>query len=199
MNSRNAAFYLKHPALTAKRMAYKVYEWLHPHEPWIAQGAVRFCERTLRTSMRGFEWGSGRSTTWFAKRLAHLVSVEHNEEWYEKVDKDILGQGVTNVDYRMVCLNHPLNDPTVAHYEVIPDYVNVINEFENESLDVVVVDGHYRQACILAAMPKLAHGGYLLLDNSNWLPKNEWNVDSRWEVVHQSSNVMTETTVWQKP
>lgn len=199
MTIRNISHYLTHPVFTARRIAYKLYEWSHPHEPWIAQGAVRFCAKHLRANMRGLEWGSGRSTAWFAKRLLHLVSVEHHDEWHKKVSKDLLGQGVTNVDYRLVSLNHPVTAPTVPHYEVIPDYVNVINEFVDESFDLVIVDGHYRQACVLAAMPKLKHGGYLLLDNSNWLPRSEWHIDSRWTMVHRSDNVMTETTVWQKP
>jgi hypothetical protein len=77
--------------------------------------------------------------------------------------------------------------------------VKVVEEFDDESIDFVVVDGHYRQACILEALKKIKSGGFLLVDNTNWMPLKEWGVPCDWSIVHQSSNVMTETTIWKKP
>jgi hypothetical protein len=80
----------------------------------------------------------------------------------------------------------------------LPRYVVVFEELQDGSLDFVVVDGHYRQACIRAAIPKLKMGGLLLLDNSNWLSDAEWGIPAPWSLVHRSSNVMTVTSIWQK-
>ena len=77
-------------------------------------------------------------------------------------------------------LDHPPAEPTRPVYEPLPRYVAVFNEFEDGSLDFVVVDGHYRQACILAALPKLKVGGLLMLDNSNWLSDREWGIPVSW-------------------
>ncbi len=147
--------------------------------------------------MRAVETGSGRSTAWFAKRVGHLLSVEQDAAWYAIVQARL--RGLTNVDYRLVPLDHPADEGTRPVYEPLPRYVAVFNEFDDASLDFVVVDGHYRQACIRAAIPKLKIGGLLLLDNSNWLSDGEWGIPASWRLLHRSSNVMTVTSIWEKP
>ncbi|HKO93603.1 MAG TPA: hypothetical protein VJU61_20760, partial [Polyangiaceae bacterium] len=50
--------------------------------PWIPFVARRWLARQLRPHLRVFEWGSGGSTLFLARRVAELVSVEHDAEWY---------------------------------------------------------------------------------------------------------------------
>ncbi|MBD2081725.1 class I SAM-dependent methyltransferase [Leptolyngbya sp. FACHB-17] len=182
-----------------RRIAYKFYEVLHPDEPWIAQGAIQYCDRHLQRDQVGFEWGSGRSTAWFGKRLRTLVSIEFDQEWHNKVTEKLRRQNLTNVECRYIPVEHPLSEPTPAHYPKTPAYVIAINQFDDNSVDFAMVDGHYRQACILAALPKLKPGGLLLVDNTDWITLSEWGVPADWQIVHQSRNVMTQTTIWQKP
>jgi len=191
--------YLFQPIYVARRIAYKFYELSHPDEPWIAQDAIRFCEKNLTKQQVGLEWGSGRSTAWFGARLKWLLSIEYDRTWHSTVITQLHEKGMKNVDCRHIPLEHEPNDPTYPHYEKIPKYVSVVEEFEDESIDFVVVDGHYRQACVLAALGKIKSGGLFLVDNTNRLPIEEWGVPSDWPIVHQSSNVMTETTIWKKP
>lgn len=190
---------VKRPVYVFRRIAYKIYEATHPDEPWISQEAVRFCETCLTKDQIGLEWGSGRSTAWFGTRLKSLLSIEYDRGWHSNVVTRLQKKGIKNVECRYVPVEHALNEPTLPHYEKIPSYVSVAEEFENNSLDFVVVDGHYRQACILAVLKKIKPGGWLLVDNTNWLPLAEWGVPENWPIVHQSRNVMTETTIWQKP
>jgi predicted O-methyltransferase YrrM len=179
-------------------IAYRWYELRHPNEPWIAQGAIRFLERALDVNGEGLEWGSGRSTLWFARRLKRLTSVEHNERWYHEVARRLASAGVTNTRLLHVPLDHPERSPTVATYDPVPRYVAVADEFADESLDFVLVDGHYRQACVRAALPKVRRGGLVVIDNSNWLPKAEWGIPPQWPLVHESENVRSQTTIWQR-
>lgn len=199
MKPSTLAYYARRPVFTIRRALYKIYEWRHPEEPWISQGSVKFCDQHLTKQMRGVEWGSGRSTAWYAERLGHLTSIEHHKEWFDHVTKKLKDQGIKNVDYRHIPLEHPIDQPTSLHYDPMPNYVSAIDEFGDQSIDFFVVDGHYRQACIQRAIPKLRSGGYLLVDNTNWLPLEQWYVPSNWPMVHQSENVMSETTIWQKP
>jgi hypothetical protein len=108
-------------------------------------------------------------------------------------------RGLANVDYRFIPLDHAIDEATRPVYEVIPKYVAVFSEFEDDSLDFVVIDGHYRQACLLAALKKLKPGGLLLVDNSNWMSQREWGVPGSWPLAHRSENVMSETSIWEKP
>ncbi|OGF65016.1 MAG: hypothetical protein A2Y62_14420 [Candidatus Fischerbacteria bacterium RBG_13_37_8] len=165
----------------------------------MAQEAIRFCEMFLDGTQVGLEWGSGRSTLWFGERMKRLLSIEYDPLWHEKVINQIQKKGYKHIKCCLVRLEHSLEEPTKPFYDKQPAYVSIIEDFEDESLDFVVVDGHYRQACILAALPKLKSKGCLLVDNTNWLPIEEWGVPPKWLIMHQSSNVLTQTTIWQKP
>lgn len=187
------------PIHTSRLLAYRWYELWHPDEPWIAQGAIRFLERALDVSGEGLEWGSGRSTVWFASRLKRLTSVEHNEAWYQEVSKGLVSSGVTNARLLHVPLDHPEQAETVAQYAPLPRYVAVAQEFPDESLEFALVDGHYRQACVAAVLPKIRPGGLLVIDNSDWLPRPEWGVPPHWSILHESANVRSQTTIWQRP
>ncbi len=195
VNLRN----LLRPVYLIRKTAYEIYRRLNPNQPWIAQGAIRYCEQALDKSKVGLEWGSGGSSIWFGAHLKSLLSVEHDAMWHQKVTDMLKKQGISNVECRYVALDHDVQAPTKPVYEKTPRYVSVVEDFEDGTLDFVVVDGHYRQACILAALPKIKTGGLLLVDNANWLALKEWGVPSDWPMVHQSSNVMTQTTIWQKP
>lgn len=182
------------PVYVSRRLAYKLYERRHPDEPWLAQGAVAFLDRELPREGRGLEWGSGRSTAWFAARLNSLTSIEMDRGWYEKVAQTVAG----NVDLRHVPIEHPRHE-SPDFPEPTPAYVTVIDEFDDESLDFVLVDGHYRFACVREALPKVKPGGLLAIDNTNWFELDRWGVPAAWPLVHQSENVMTQTSVWQVP
>ena len=65
------------PRYLASRVAVTLYEWRHPDAPWLTRAAIAWLEAHLRPEHRGFEWGSGTGTLWFARRSASLVSVEH--------------------------------------------------------------------------------------------------------------------------
>ena len=119
-----------------------------------------------------------------------------DREWYEKVRREI----DSNVNLRHIPIEHGRDEPTPDFPEPTPKYVAAVEEFDDGGLDFVLVDGHYRLACVRAALPKLKPGGLLAIDNTNWLDSlAAWGVPAGWELVHQSENVMTETTVWRAP
>jgi hypothetical protein len=187
----------RRPVHTLRLVSYKLYEMRHPDEPWISQGAIRFCDAHLKRDQAGLEWGSGRSTKWYAERLGRLLSIEFDPGWHGRVVREI--KGYSNVECRFIPPDHPLDQPTVRDYDPVPSYVAAADEFPDSSLDFVVVDGHYRHACVRQVLAKIKPGGLLLIDNTDWAPLPEWGVPPTWPVVHQSSNVMTQTTIWRKP
>jgi len=192
--------HLAHPGLTSRKVLAKAGQLLHPNEPWLGRRAIRFCDTVLEPGWRGLEWGSGRSTVWFGRRIHELTSVEHDAAWHARATRLIERAGLTQVRCLLIELGDDLSEGARAHDDEAPAYVSVARSFADGSLDFVVVDGHYRQACVLAALPKLRPGGLLLVDNTNWMPLSEWGVPTGWPIVHQSSNVLAaETTVWRKP
>jgi predicted O-methyltransferase YrrM len=185
-----------------RRLFDKLHELRHPGEPWMSPGAVRFLETRLSPRWRALELGAGRSTLWFAKRLGALTSIEDSPLWLARVTADLTRAGVTNVDLRLVPLEHPIELTTsrANAYPLLPRYVAVIAETPDGSLDLVIIDGHYRRASVDLALTKLREGGLLLVDDTDRWPDGEWGVPADWPIVHRSTSIMKKTTtVWQKP
>lgn len=118
--------------------------------PWITYSAIRFLMKHLPKEPRVFEFGSGFSTLWWAARASHLMTVEHNKKWFDKISKNL----PKNVDYRFV--------------ELEPDgqYCRTAAE-SGLTFDVIVVDGRDRVNCIKYSLPVLSETGVVILDNSN--------------------------------
>jgi len=199
MKLKTLAYYGRRPIKALKRLSLAFYEWRYPDEPWIAQGATRFLEQNLPLTTSVFEWGSGRSTTWFARRCKKVVSIEYDKTWSEKVNENLVEENITNAEVFFIPLDHDKKAPTPEVYDPLPNYVTHLFKYPKESFDLIVVDGHYRLTCVAQCLDYLAPGGYLLIDNSNRVPRHEWKVPEQWPQVHKSENVMTETTIWQKP
>jgi predicted O-methyltransferase YrrM len=155
MEFRNA---LRNPRYVIDRLAAERFFRSNPEAPWLNRESVALLSTLLKQSDRGLEWGSGRSTLWISRRVAHLVSVEHDAAWFNRV-RGML-QGVTNVDIYL------LPDPA--------SYAGVTEEFSPESLDFVLVDGGLaRDECAHRTIPLLKPGGILILDNANWYLPSE--------------------------
>jgi len=122
--------------------------------PWWNVAATREIEQFLagRAEARVFEYGSGASTAWIAKRATSIVSVEHDQGWLAKF-RALLAP-FDNVE-----LTHRTADNDGA------EYANAIAEFGGK-FDMIVVDGRRRTACLAAALPYLAEGGIVVFDDS---------------------------------
>ena len=72
--------------------------------------------------MSALEFGSGRSGIWFSQRVQNLTSVEHDLDWYQSVKDKLEKENVTNINLRLITLDHPLSEPEHDFYEKIPSY-----------------------------------------------------------------------------
>ncbi|MER8798841.1 hypothetical protein NKH75_32760 [Mesorhizobium sp. M0984] len=152
------------PRYIIDRVAYILYEKSHSEYPWLTQAANTILDGLLIDSDRMLEFGSGRSTIWFSKRVKSLVSVEHDKAWYEKVKEKLKGQKISNVDYRLASSK---SDGSCSR----ESYIGAVDEFREKPFDVVLVDGLFRSDCALLAVGMLESGGILIIDNVNrYLP-----------------------------
>jgi len=149
---------------------------MHPDYPWLTKPANSFLTSWLRDSYDGLEYGSGRSTIWFAERLKHLTSVEHNRDWYQWVKEQIDSKNIRNVSYLLI----EEQDSQDREYIENSKYVAIAKQFENDSLDFALVDGILRGPCALEVTKKIKPGGILVVDNANWyLPCKSHSPGSR--------------------
>ncbi|PZS28199.1 MAG: SAM-dependent methyltransferase [Pseudonocardiales bacterium] len=139
--------------------------------PWWTYRAVDVVDAWLsarKRPIRVFEYGSGASTLWLARRTDEVYSVEHHRGFGDYIAPMLAAQG--NIDFRIV-------EPVTTTQPAVPsakeghsgldftDYVGAIDGTEG-LFDLVVIDGRAREACLRAALPRLAPDGIIVFDNS---------------------------------
>lgn len=120
--------------------------------PWYTYPAIEYLNGIDFTGMTIFEYGSGSSSAYWAKKAKFVYSVEHDKEWYEKVQKSIADNQV------------------IEFCEMESEYVNAITRVAGK-VDVIVIDGLHRQACAEQVQTHLSDGGIVILDNADWHQK----------------------------
>ena len=120
--------------------------------PWFTYPAIEYLNQIDLSHMRVLEFGSGFSTLYWARRTKSVVSIEDNKSWYERMKPKLPG----NVTY----IHAPTHD----------DIVRAASELQQE-FDLIINDGLYRYDCAVASRSKLADGGIVIVDNSDWCAK----------------------------
>jgi hypothetical protein len=149
--------------------------------PWITCTAIAFLQKKLKGNGSIFEWGSGGSTAFYAKHAKHVITIEHDPEWYEQVNQSLEHSARQRVDMRLV-------PPTASHdnrsgdpgnpddycsadagfiNQSFYDYVTAVDQYPSDAFELISIDGRSRPACLKHAVQHVAKGGYLLLDNSD--------------------------------
>jgi hypothetical protein len=117
--------------------------------PWFTYPAIEYLRQLDFSQSSVFEFGTGGSTLFWCRRAARVVGVEHDAAWHERVRRRLPANG------ELVLAPAPA------------DYAQALDR-RPENFDVIVVDGIERRACCAAALRKLAPGGLVILDNSDW-------------------------------
>ena len=139
-----------------------VYRLFNKNKPWLTPKANELLETLIKKDYVGFEFGSGKSTIWFAKRCRKIYSVETSTFWKNKVLEIAKNQNLKNISIDAV-------EGSSNNFK--KDYLNKIKSFKNESLDFVLVDGKLRDLSTLYAISKIKSGGILIIDNfQRYLP-----------------------------
>ena len=169
----------------------RLWRMMKGQVPWTSPASILIFDKILDKTMSGFEYGSGRSTLFFAKKLKDLVSVEHDEGWYNLVSDQV--RALNNVEYLLI---KPSIQNDITDYS---DYADIIKKYNDNSFDFILVDGRWRVTCIKNAIPKLRSGGILVLDNSEREAYKEvFDLLRNWKKVNTTTG-LTDTTLWFKP
>ncbi len=147
--------------------------------PWMNYKSINFIGSKLPQINTVFEYGSGSSTLFWLNKGKSVISIEHDPIFYQDLHKKLVAKCYINIHYHLIEpeIDSAKNqhNPALPHYFHSADfngysfrhYVDSINSFNDETFDVVVVDGRARPACISQATRKIKCGGLLVLDNSD--------------------------------
>ena len=191
--------------------------------PWIVHEAKQALDEIVNPSFYIFEYGSGGSTFYFLERAKKLITVEHDIEWYKRTSNTIKKLNTDNHEYRLfepqkidqadqadysnyvAVLGFDSDDPAYFKGHHFKDYVFYINKFDDETFDLVFIDGFSRLSCVTQAKNKVKSGGFIVFDNSEIASNqsaiallNEWQ---RTDFFGHGPYLRTkwQTTIFKKP
>jgi hypothetical protein len=119
--------------------------------PWVTYSFIDFIKERITKQHRVFEFGSGNSTFFYAKYADKVVSVEHDKEWLDKINKS---DKKTKNSEMIYCELHRDGD-----YCRMPLKLN-------QKFDIIIVDGRDRVNCCKQSVGALSPSGVLVLDDS---------------------------------
>jgi hypothetical protein len=118
--------------------------------PWMNYGVIRLLEDRLTKQLALFEYGSGHSTTFYARLVSDVTSVEYDKAWFDVISPSL-----------------PENARLIyAEQDVDGAYCRAILQAPEKKYDVVVVDGRDRVNCVRKSSQQLTSTGVLILDDS---------------------------------
>lgn len=169
--------------------------------PWLVFSCIGFLDKWLAKDMQVFEYGSGGSTLYFAAKTKQIISIEHDAKWFGYAQAVIEKAGYENIQYNLIepkaaedSVNKDCTEPgnyvscfiDYKGYE-FSTYASAIDQYADESFDLVIVDGRVRHSCIAHAMQKVKPNGALLLDNADRVyylkPFPELLDERKWKLI----------------
>lgn len=139
--------------------------------PWWTLSAIDAVERWIAArngNVRAFEYGSGASTVWLARRCRQVVTVEHDAGFAQYV-APLLARD--NIRLKLVEPTANVSVPVAGsgrrgfEHADFSAYVDAITD--GGPHDLIVIDGRARVACLARAREFLKPGGLIVFDNSD--------------------------------
>lgn len=117
--------------------------------PWVTYSFIDFIAERIKKEHTVFEFGSGNSTLYYAKRAKRVVSVEHDKDWFDKISS-----GKPSNSEMIFCALQ-----SNGEYSKKP-------ELMSEKFDIIIVDGRDRVNCCYHSVSALSEKGVVVLDDS---------------------------------
>jgi hypothetical protein len=118
------------------------------YRPDWSEDTIEKIDKVLTKNYTVFEWGTGYSTIWLAQRAGQVITMEHTQEWFDRIKAIAIALGSFNIDFNL----YPLTDERY--------YTHIHN---TGGVDFIIVDGRNRVRCFNEAI-KL--GKPVMLDDS---------------------------------
>lgn len=143
--------------------------------PWFSFPAIRALERYLRPEHEVFEFGSGGSTLFFARRCRRVLAVESHLSWRDRVGCVLQQTGHAHAsvdcyplsDEDSACEGHPFFHAVQRqHWDIV-----VVDSFIDHATIGYRGKGRFRPYAFELALSQVKPGGLLVLDDSWMYPE----------------------------
>lgn len=118
---------------------------------WYTYPALEHLNQYDFSARNVFEYGCGFSSLFWAQRAKLIVSVEHDEAWFQRIRE------LASANLRI-------------HLRQDQDGYTRFPLEQGMKFDIIVIDGKWRHACAEVAPDALGEGGLIVFDNADWYP-----------------------------
>jgi len=139
--------------------------------PWWTLPAIDAVDAWIAArggKVRVFEYGSGASTLWLARRCEHVTSVEH-DVGFARATATLLARD--NIEVRVIEPQHDVAAPRAPSgrkgYDRCDFSAYVDSVADGGRYDLVIIDGRARSACLERVQAFLNPGALIVFDNSS--------------------------------
>lgn len=131
--------------------------------PWWSFKSIWKTEKILHKNIKVFEFGTGGSSIYFARRARRIECVEDEDSWATDVRQKAQSMMLTN----LIIYHKKFNFFKPSKFKS-SDYLQTLNDTD---YDVIIVDGKeeaetVRDICFWKAENHLKKGGIIILDDS---------------------------------
>lgn len=201
------------PRYIWSRILWKTYHRRFPFAPYLNAKITQELDQIIGPTSQGVETGSGSSTIWFAERCGHLISIEHDAKWANRVTDWLTERALSEKVDVTLCEQGPDGTPR--------SYVDTILKLPESSLDFALIDSKKRDSCALAVLPRIKSGGIIIVDDVHRYIAREkpshapfarglssGNASAKWDEFAENtqnwpcvwrSDGVSDTAVWTKP
>lgn len=117
--------------------------------PWVTYSFIDFIKERINKTQNIFEYGSGSSTIFYAKKAGTVTSVEHDKGWFD-----------------MVKNTSPANAEMIFCELVKNGEYSKKASLLNKKFEIIIVDGRDRVNCCKYSVDALSNNGVIVLDDS---------------------------------
>lgn len=148
--------------------------------PWMTYPFIEFITKTLQPNHRIFEFGSGSSTLFFAKKVEKVIALESDKKWHEIMRRKLSEANVKNVElilmedalenseYENFVKNHTKQktEDSIKNLSEQEASDSFIGDLASQKFDFIIIDSLKRFACAQNSIAALKPDGAIILDDS---------------------------------
>lgn len=132
--------------------------------PWLTFPAIRHIREQLE-GRRLFEYGSGKSTAWYAARCTEVFSVETDASWYAKILGELQGQPNAHL---ILAKNAGEAVDAIGAIGGQFDAIVIDSQISQPTdLDRQSIDDQHRVACLRRALQFASSDCLFIIDNTD--------------------------------
>jgi len=170
-------------------------------KPLFSEEAINYVDAYLNKNHIIFEYGSGYSTLYLSTLCSRIVSMEHNDVWFERIQKEIESNHCDNIDLYLIYPDKIQDNSFFSHRlgKSFKTYVTKILEYPNSYFDLIIIDGRARPSCLENSLLKVKINGLILFDDtSRDVYQKSFELLSDFEPVVMVKDGIRDTRIYKK-